>query len=136
MGRNLLGVSFDRIELMNKALDGAWKRNKVLNHNLSNVNTPGYKRKDVDFQSVLKKEMYDESGFKIKDNGLVGKSDGKEEFPVEAEMGYSTRRDGNNVNADTEMAELTKNYITYNSLIGQTSKEFKKWKMIIEEGGR
>jgi flagellar basal-body rod protein FlgB len=136
MGRNLLGISFDRVELMNRALDGAWKRIKVLNHNLSNVNTPGYKRKDVDFQSVLKKEMDDSSGFKIKDSGMVSKEDAKDEFQVEVEGGYSTRRDGNNVNADTEMAELTKNYITYNSLIGQTSKEFKKWKMIIDEGGR
>ncbi|HWQ29467.1 MAG TPA: flagellar basal body rod protein FlgB, partial [Negativicutes bacterium] len=43
----------------------------------------------------------------------------------------SMRRDENNVNVDTEMAELAKNTIKYNALVAQLSKEFSRIKYAI-----
>jgi len=34
----------NNINILNKALDGLWLRDKVINQNISNVNTPNYKR--------------------------------------------------------------------------------------------
>ena len=44
------------INLLQLGLDGAKKRQEAISNNIANVDTPGYKRKDVDFLSVLKKE--------------------------------------------------------------------------------
>ena len=34
----------NKINILNKALDGYWLRNKTINQNISNANTPNYKR--------------------------------------------------------------------------------------------
>lgn len=138
MNKNSLGISFDRINIMDKALDGAWKKNNILLNNVANANTPKYKRKDIDFQNVLKKELENNTKLEMKTTNSKHLSSGTNntESKIINSNNYSTRKDENNVNVDVEMSKLTQNSITYNALIGQTVKEFKKWRMIIDEGGR
>ena len=42
------------INVLNKVLDGAALRHQALAANIANVNTPGYRRKDVPFMNELK----------------------------------------------------------------------------------
>ena len=42
------------IDLYNKVLDGLWLRDKTINHNISNANTPNYKKLTVNFEDQLK----------------------------------------------------------------------------------
>ena len=44
---------FDYVNVLNKAADAAWTRNDVLANNIANMDTPGDKRQDVDFESQL-----------------------------------------------------------------------------------
>ena len=44
---------YDYTRVLDKAADAAWIRNDCINNNLANVNTPGYKREDVDFKAQL-----------------------------------------------------------------------------------
>jgi flagellar basal-body rod protein FlgB len=46
------------------------------------------------------------------------------------------RNDGNNVDIDNEMAQLTKNTLKYNSIVQLVMKEFSILKNIINEGRR
>ena len=55
---------------------------------------------------------------------------------IEIDRSYSYRFDNNNVNIDTEAAELAKNTIMYNALIDQTIREFDKIKNVIIEGSK
>ena len=43
------------INILNYALNGLWLRNKAINHNIANANTPNYKRITVNFEESLKK---------------------------------------------------------------------------------
>ena len=52
-------TAFDYINVLGKAADASWKRENIIANNLANVNTPGYKRKDIDFGAVLNKELGD-----------------------------------------------------------------------------
>ena len=47
--------AFDYINVLDKAADAAWLRNAAISNNISNVDTPGYKRQDVAFESELKR---------------------------------------------------------------------------------
>ncbi len=47
----------NNINILNKALDGLWLRDKVINQNISNVNTPNYKRLTVNFENQLREAM-------------------------------------------------------------------------------
>ena len=45
---------FDYVRVLDKAADASWLRNEAISNNISNADTPGYKRQDVAFESVLK----------------------------------------------------------------------------------
>ena len=49
--------AFDYINVLNRAADAAWQRNEAISNNIANVDTPGYKRQDVAFESVLQQAL-------------------------------------------------------------------------------
>ena len=49
--------AFSYINVLDKAADASWLREATITNNLANVDTPGFKRKDVDFEGVLKTEL-------------------------------------------------------------------------------
>lgn len=138
MGNNTLGISFDRVDLYKKALDGSWSKNKAILNNIANVNTPHYKKQIVDFQSVLKAELDRDSELKMSKTNDKHLSSGgvNTDFTPTRQENFSARQDENNVNIDTEVADLTENAIMYEILSRDVNGVFKKWKMVIEEGGR
>ena len=75
--------AFDYINVLDKAADAAWLRNDAISNNIANVDTPGYKRQDVNFEvqleRALKSNRYDTIDEKvelasnqIKYQGLMG----------------------------------------------------------------
>lgn len=135
----MLKQFYNNVDILNKTLDGVWLRNKTINHNIANANTPNYKRLTVSFEDKLKKAMEKEENklvrthpkhFPISQNI----NDIKPEIIVDRNFSY--RFDGNNVNIDTESANLAKNTIMYNALVSQTIDEFDKIKNVINEGSK
>ena len=45
--------AFNYINVLEKATDASWTRNALISNNIANVDTPGYKRKDVTFEATL-----------------------------------------------------------------------------------
>ncbi|HET6170998.1 MAG TPA: flagellar basal body rod protein FlgB [Gaiellales bacterium] len=99
---------FDLTDLaLQQALSGAGVRQQLLANNLANVNTPGFKRSDVDFESSLASAL--SSG---DPSGEVGSVD----FQPQVDTTSSMRADGNNVSADQELSNMTQNAIRYEAL--------------------
>jgi flagellar basal-body rod protein FlgB len=97
---------FDNTELgLQAAIRGAGMRQTVLSQNIANANTPGYQRKDVDFQSALAQAMG------------AGTSPDQVQFSVTTDGSAPMQADGNSVDADTESAKLAENGLTYESLV-------------------
>ena len=61
---------FDYINVLGKAADGAWARNEALSNNIANVDTPGYKRQDVSFETELQHALK-ASKYKSLDSTLI-----------------------------------------------------------------
>jgi len=96
--------------IVHKALDGTWQRNKLISENIANVDTPNYKRKDISFERSLKRAL--------RNNKTSSRELDKIEFPtITDQPSLSYRKDGNNVNAETEMVYLAQNQLKYNTLI-------------------
>lgn len=111
--------------IIHKALDAVWKRNEAIAQNIANVDTPGYKRKNVSFEKELREAM-ENKGFKK--SGVD-----KIEIKITEDNKYlSMRQDGNNVDVDAEMAAMAKNTIQYNALTQLAG--YGKLKMVIKEG--
>lgn len=115
---------FDYVNVLNKAMDASWYRNELIANNISNQDTPGYKRQDVDFQSALKTALQT-SGYRTMD-GKVGhvRTSELEVSSYTDYGGYSYRIDGNNVDPEVEYVELASNQIRYQALRDSVNHEF------------
>ncbi|SFG00198.1 flagellar basal-body rod protein FlgB [Lachnospiraceae bacterium C7] len=117
-------TAFNYVNVLTKAADASYKRENVLTNNIANVDTPGYKRQDLNFASVLKRELgnfkYTSLDSKINHTRL---SKLNPEIYTDNES-YSYRLDGNNVDIDTENVELASEQIKYSALTQSITSEF------------
>lgn len=129
-------MNLNNIRSMHSALNTYSLRNESINNNLANVNTPNYKRETVKFEEFLKNSQ----GFKIKGMTTDKKhieiqgNSNNQNAVVTKDMSYSTRLDGNNVNADVEAAEQVKNSINYNAVVQRLSGNFQTLRSAIKGG--
>lgn len=116
--------AFSYINVLDRAADASWTRETVIGNNIANVDTPGYKRQDVAFEDVLKRELksskYDTLQ-KAVDNVSLNKLEGRTYTDYAS---YSYRLDGNNVDIDTENVELASEQLRYQTLTSAVSSEF------------
>ena len=107
--------AFDYINVLDKAADASWLRETAIMNNLANTDTPGYKRQEVDFESVLQRELghskYTTLDKKIR--SLNADLSGLNVSTHTDSSNYSYRLDRNNVDPDTENVELASETIRY-----------------------
>jgi len=116
---------YSNTNILEKALDASWLRNDTIADNIANVDTPGYKRKEVEFEKYLEKSMaFNKSPSKVNIENIQPRM-------VMANDKLQTRMDENNVDIDVEMTEMAKNSIRYNTLISQVSAEFKRINIVL-----
>ena len=123
--------AFDYVNVLDKAADASWKRETVLANNIANVNTPGYKRKDLDFEGVLKQELG-----RCKHTSLDTKIDNLHMDHLNPSVytdlsNYSYRLDGNNVDIDVEEVEYASEQIRYQGITAGINNEFNRMKSVI-----
>jgi flagellar basal-body rod protein FlgB len=111
---NLFGPRLDNLQ---NALSRTSQRHALLTDNLANVNTPGYRRKDMDFNITLKEEM-DRPGT----------------LPSADISGGQMRLDGNGVDLEKEVMSMAETELRYQALTDMTSDYFANLKSVIREG--
>src|SRR5690554_6028727 len=106
-GMVMIWKLFNRTALTEKALDASWLRNEVIAHNIANVDTPGYKRKTVSFESCLNESNGSASMTRKTRKGHIDFTGRQNEAKVQTDYSeLSHRLDGNNVDIEYEMAQL------------------------------
>lgn len=124
--------AFSYVNVLDKAADASWTREGILSNNIANVNTPGYKRRDLEFESVLKRELgycSEESlDEKVKNADL-----GQLNPTVYTDLiNYSYRLDKNNVDIDTEEVEFASEQIRYQGITAAINNEFRRMQSVIK----
>ena len=119
-------TAFNYVDVLTKAADASWTRESVINNNIANVSTVGYKRQDIDFQSVLR-EALGNCKHKSLDNKINELDIGDLNAQIYTDSAnYSYRLDGNNVDIDTENVELASEQIRYDALTTSINSEFSR----------
>ena len=93
-------------------------RQKLVASNIANADTPGYKTRDIDFQSELQNQ-----------------TSGLEPNVVEV-SGLKTKNDGNNVDMDREARMLAENALKFSVASNLARSELQTIRTAIEEGGK
>jgi flagellar basal-body rod protein FlgB len=97
---------FDTTQIgLEQALSGSSLRQQAIAQNLANVNTPGYRRQDVDFATALH-AAWDEGTPKVESVNPT----------VATDQSAVMRADGSSVDIDTEAAAQAKNGLQYEAV--------------------
>jgi len=96
----------NELELMGKLLDVAALRHRVIAGNLSNVNTPNYRRYEVKFEEMFNRAM------------KQGGADRAKEIEPQVILDELSpaKEDGNNVTLEKELGDLMKNSLYFETL--------------------
>lgn len=108
---------------LGESLDRTTLRQKLLASNLANIDTPGYKRRDVDFGIELQRA----------DDVLRPERSLRDRPPIRTENG-SIRTDGNSVDLEREVYGIAETELRYQLLSDMTSKYFRGLRNVIREG--
>ena len=124
--------AFDYINVLDRAADAAWQWNEAISNNIANVDTPGYKRQDVAFESVLQQALgnnrYESMDDKVA-NVNLSRLRGRAYVDY---ANYSYRLDGNNVDIENENVMLAENQLKYQGLISSINQEFTNLKTVMK----
>ncbi len=116
--------AYDYVNLLEKAADASWTRYNVIANNIANKDTPGYKRKDVDFEEYLLEELTGGSTNSVREMVADVDLENLNATTYTDNISYSYRLDGNNVDIDVENVEMASTQIKYNALIDSMTHEF------------
>ena len=114
------------------ALDGLSFRQQIINQNVANIDTPGYKAQTVDFDNVIKQAlnriksvpMQTTNASHMKGSSILST------FKIDSRQDGAVRADGNNVDIDAELIEQTETTIRYQALTQMVDKRFNLLKTI------
>ena len=124
--------AYNYIDVLSKAADYSWTRNEIITNNLANVDTPGYKRKDVTFESYLIQELTsgDSTSLRKRINDVDLNNLNSTVYTDFNELSY--RLDGNNVDIDTENVEFASNQLYYQTVLETIDYQFQMLKSAMQ----
>ncbi|MBR6642416.1 MAG: flagellar basal body rod protein FlgB [Lachnospiraceae bacterium] len=127
--------AYNYINVLNKAAGASWTKNEIIANNIANVDTPDYKRRDLNFESLLSEALSDNSTYtKNMDKKVANINLASLKPRIYTEYSnLSYRYDGNNVDIDTEQAYLADNQIKYYTLLDSMTHEFNRLKSVLNQ---
>ena len=114
------------------------EKQKVISSNIANINTPNYKTKDLIFEDELKAvdntlqmKQTNSKHLSSINNGLSNIN------PKLIDVkGLPEQNDGNNVNLDTQMSEMSKNKILFDAIQSSIKRDSRLFRSVIESSAK
>ena len=129
-----MAINFDKaLGSLPENLSVFGQRSSLLAANIANADTPGFKARDIDFQSMLAKASGSQIAMSATHSGHIGSADtGIGAMDMLYRVPTQTSLDGNTVNNQVEQAEFTENAIRYQSTLTFLSGKFSGLKLAIK----
>ncbi len=117
---------FQSIKPLEQALNASMVQQRTITSNISNVDTPNYKRQTVSFQDNLQEATKNLQSYKSNPKHVPFSYEKNSLNPVvKTDQSTVNQSNGNNVDMDVEMAELAKNQLWYNAMVEKTNSQFR-----------
>jgi flagellar basal-body rod protein FlgB len=133
----VLNVNGSHFRLLERTLNAASLRQAVIANNIANVDTPRFKKSEVQFESLLQQSMNRSTsqvvGRRTDPRHIyIGKISKEIEAQVKIDENSVMNNNLNNVDIDSEMSNMAKNQLRYNAIVQQVSHEIKLAKTALE----
>ena len=109
------------LDVATKVMDLAARRMELIASNMANVDTPGYRTRDIDFAAELKRAVSAETG--------TAKS-----APSHTVAGLLERPDGNNVSLERENMIMASTQLQFAAASQLLRQQFKQLQSAIQDG--
>lgn len=126
----MIQIFGNSIPMAEKALDFLWSKQQVHSANLANVDTPGYKTKYVTFEETFQNKL--KNAAITGNRGLIGNVIENARWEVNDTRNETSRLDGNNVDADVEMVEVTRAALQYQYLLYSVNSDHRRLQSVIK----
>ena len=124
-------INDSSLNISKKALDGLARRQEAISNNVANADTPGYQATTVNFETAIKTAMGESTSISLQTSNV------KHIQPSETESGFAAvsrggtaRADGNNVDIDVELMDMTEVGVKYQAISQVASKKLALLKAI------
>lgn len=132
---------FDRhLQLIHKSLDFRAERNILLSGNVANMETPGYKARDLVFENALGDAMKSQQPGPLNVTN-ARHLDGRTRTPLQLVQPQQITSanpvgslDGNSVELEKEMAKLAENQVSFQALTQMMTFKFNQLRTAMREG--
>jgi len=114
------------VDMLSTMMEYQSKRHKLIAANIANIDTPGYKPKDLAFKTELDGMMCSEK------NVAMNKTNPGHLFSKDCNE-YDVVNTGNAVNIDKEMTRLAENNLMYNLSVELLARKFKSLTTVLRE---
>ena len=116
------------------------ERQKVISSNIANINTPGYKTKELVFEDELNNSINNNSLQMTATNSRhmtnINSSQANSNPKLTEVRNLEEQNDGNNVNLDTQMGEMSKNKILFDAIQSSIKRDSRLFKSVIESSAK
>lgn len=114
--------TFDaQVGVLGRLINAADMRQRVISHNLANVNTPNFLRLDVDFERQLAAELGQNNNVTNAAKPVIYQT-----------PGLLARADGNNVDMDQEIGQMNKNALLQQAYLQLLGTKLNQMRLAIE----
>jgi flagellar basal-body rod protein FlgB len=114
-----------QFDLLGRLIDATDVRHRAISNNIANVNTPNYRRMDVEFEQQLARELSSS-----KNTNSSSAITSKPEMVLTP--GLTARADGNNVDIDREIGQLNKNAMLQQTYVQLLSTYLEQMRLAIQ----
>jgi flagellar basal-body rod protein FlgB len=116
------------------------ERQKVISSNIANINTPNYKTKDLIFENELNSSITSNS-LEMKSTNMrhisnINSSSMHSNPKLTQVKNLEEQNDGNNVNLDTQMGEMSKNKILFDAIQSSIKRDSRLFRSVIESSSK
>jgi flagellar basal-body rod protein FlgB len=122
------------IAALGRQMNRAVARESVASGNLANADTPGYRTREVTFADTLDGELGDTPMVRTAANHLGTSGAPAADGTVRESTGLAMRRDGNNVQLDRELVNLTLASSDFSAAQTALAAKFRLVRYAINEG--
>jgi len=129
-------INDSTLTVASKALEGLSMRRDVISQNIANVDTPGYQAQQVNFETALQSAIQSNGTLPLtttNENHATGlPSVSGDKIEIGLRKGGSTRADGNDVNIDQELEQMSETGVSYQALTTAITRKLSLLKSIAE----
>lgn len=115
------------------------EKQKVISSNIANINTPAYKTKDLVFENELNNRLGNTLKMQVtspKHMSSIGSNLSNANPKLVEVKGLEEQNDGNNVNLDTQMSEMSKNKILFDAIQSSIKRDSRLFRSVIESSAK